>query len=99
MNIKNRLIPVILFATAICLAVYYYAALSPIAVFNEGLSPDIYRADYNPPMRLIFTSISFFIVFIILGTLQNRVCNPVWSGKTRSKEPIRFQTRQTTKYD
>ena len=40
MNIRNKLIPLTLFAMAICISVYYYMVFPSILVFGEELSAD-----------------------------------------------------------
>ncbi len=69
---KNKLIPIILFAMAICAAIYCYAVFPSFIVFGGKPSPGLCNTDCYPPIRLLFVFVGFFIIFIILGTLQNR---------------------------
>ena len=82
MNIKNRLIPSMLFAIAICVAVYYYIIFPSVAAFGEGLSSDLCSTDYCLPLHSVSVFISFFIVFVALGILQNKICNLIEAKKT-----------------
>ncbi len=86
MNIKNKLIPIILFTMAICIAVYYYMAFSSVVVFGEELLSNLDNTDYCLPMHLIFIFISFFTIFIILGILQNKICNFIQPRKIQPKK-------------
>ena len=86
MNFKNKLIPIMLFAMAICLAIYYYIAFPSIVILGEGLSSDIHNVGHCLPVNPAFAFISFFIIFIILGALQNRICNPVQPKKVQPKK-------------
>lgn len=82
MNIKNKLIPLILFAMAICVAIYYYMIFPSVAAFGEGLSSNLCSADYRLPLHSVSVFISFFIVFVALGILQNKICNLIGAKKT-----------------
>ncbi len=82
MNIKNKLIPLMLFAIAICIAVYYYMIFPSVAAFGEGLSSDLCSTDYCLPLHSVSIFISFFTVFVALGTLQNKICNFIKAKKT-----------------
>ncbi len=82
MNIKNKLIPLMLFAVAACVAVYYYMIFPSVAVFGEGLSSNLCSTDYYLPLHSVSIFISFFTVFVALGILQNKICSFAGAKKT-----------------
>ena len=82
MNIKNKLIPLILFTMAACVAIYYYMIFPSVVAFGEGLSSNLCSTDYCLPLHSVSIFISFFATFVALGILQNKICSFAGAKKT-----------------